>query len=88
MAKRWLPRGSFGFRIDGVRYSFNPGYVHSDGLPGYPKLPKGMNKMQRASFYEVGKAIAESEDPPVEAATQAPGQKRSTKIPKPSVTVE
>ncbi len=87
MAKRWLPRGSFGFRINGVRYSFNPGYVHIDGLPGYPKLPKGMNKMQRASFYEVGKAIAEA-DPPVEEATQAPGQKRSTRIPKATVTVD
>ena len=78
-ATRYLPRNPFTVRLDGVRYVFNPDHQEG-GLPGYPKLPKGMSKQQRDSFYKID---VPGSAPVVEQATAAPGEKRSTTKPVP-----
>lgn len=84
MAKRYLPKGPFATRIDGVRYVFNPDYTHRDGQPGYPELPKGLSKEMQASFYTIDvPGVVEV----VEAATAGPGEKRSVRKPKTKVKV-
>ena len=67
MAKRYVPNGAFVWRNpkNGARYVWNPGYIHKDGLPGYPSLPKGLPKVVRASFRVIDDGTAE---PVVEAA--------------------
>jgi hypothetical protein len=64
--------------VKGVRHVFTPEYRHVDGMPGYPELPKGLNKMQRDSFYE----FDAGGDAPVEQATAEPGAKRSVAKPR------
>ena len=49
MATRYLPHSPLAIG----RKVFSPGYVHVDGVAGYPELPK-LTKKQRALFYEIG----------------------------------
>jgi hypothetical protein len=74
MAKRYVPNAPLAWRSpNGARYVWNPAYVDpNDGLPGYPKPPKGLPKMVRASF-----RVIEDNEPVVETATASPGEKRT-----------
>lgn len=72
--KRYRPRKAFAVYIKGAARLFHPEHVDKkDGLPGYPSLPKGLSKQQKASFVEFDYPA------PVEAATAAPGEVRTTK---------
>lgn len=68
--KRYVPKEQFAVFVDGVPWVFSPDYIE-DGELGYRKIPKGLNKDQKALFRVVGGKPAK-----VEAATAAPGEER------------
>ena len=52
-------------------------YIHTDGVAGYPTLPKGLSKEQKRSFYKIEVPGTEV----VESASAAPGEKRAVTKP-------
>ena len=68
--KRYIPSKPFAVHLEGVHWVFSPDHIE-DGEHGYKKLPKGMNKAQRALFRVVGGSTRK-----VEKATAAPGEER------------
>lgn len=81
MAKRYEPRSPFSIDLKGVPRTFVPGYIDpTTKLQGYPeKLYKSLPKEHRASFVEVAADYPDTDEAPVEQATAAPGEKRTTK---------
>ncbi len=77
MATRYRPHSSFSVDVKGIPRTFVPNYIDPvTGLQGYDAAAlKGLTKDQRASFEEIG---ADFDEPVVEQATAAPGEKRST----------
>lgn len=67
---RYIPTQSFAVHLEGVRWVFSPDHIE-DGELGYKRIPKGMNKAQRALFRVVGGSKTK-----VEKATAAPGEER------------
>ena len=71
VAKRYLPHMPLAIG----RKVFSPGYVHVDGVAGYPELPK-LTKDQKSLFYEIEVPA------PVEQATATPGETRKVGRPR------
>lgn len=79
MAKRYEPRSPFSVDVKGVPRTFTPGYIDPvTKLQGYSEAQlKGLTRDQRASFHEIGADF--DDEPAVEQATAAPGEKRTAK---------